>query len=65
MGRVLCLADATRRPIRPGDLLTTSGCPGHAMRVGRWRRSAGSLLGKALGELPTGRGLVPILVALQ
>jgi hypothetical protein len=65
MGRVFCLVDATRRPIRPGDLLTTSAHPGYAMRVGWRRRAAGALLGKSLGGLRDGRGLVPILVALQ
>ena len=32
-GRVYCLADARFGAIKPGDLLTTSGTPGHAMKV--------------------------------
>ena len=32
-GRVYCLADASEHAIEPGDLLTTSAVPGHAMKV--------------------------------
>ena len=65
IGSVYCFADATQHPIRPGDLLTTSTIPGHAMRVTDRGRALGALLGKALGPLPNGRGVIPILVALQ
>ena len=34
-GRVYCWADATAAPIEPGDLLTTSAVPGHAMKADR------------------------------
>ena len=48
-----------------GDLLTTSDTPGHAMRVGDPSRAFGAVIGKALAPLAAGRGMVPILVALQ
>ena len=40
-GRVYALADATNRPIAPGDLLTTSDTPGHAMKVTDHQRARG------------------------
>lgn len=64
-GTVFCQADASNGPIGLGDLLTTSSTPGHAMRATDPVRAFGAVLGKALGELRTGRGLVPVLVALQ
>jgi hypothetical protein len=64
IGKVFCKADASSSPIKPGDLLTTSGTPGHAMKVLDRPRSLGAILGKALGALEIGRGLVPILVSL-
>jgi hypothetical protein len=38
---------------------------GHAMKAADPRRAFGAVIGKALRPLPAGRGLVPILVALQ
>lgn len=64
-GRVYCKVDARRSPIKIGDLLTTSGTPGHAMRATDHERSFGSVIGKAMGKLDSGLGLVPILVSLQ
>jgi hypothetical protein len=64
-GTVFCQADASNGPIGLGDLLTTSSTPGHAMRATDPMRAFGAVLGKALGELGAGRGLVPVLVALQ
>ncbi|MDQ1366620.1 MAG: hypothetical protein QOK20_2840 [Acidimicrobiaceae bacterium] len=63
-GKVYCLADATDSPIGVGDLLTTSPTPGHAMRATDRTRAFGSTLGKAMGALAGGRGLVPVLVGL-
>lgn len=63
-GTVWCLADATSAPIEVGDLLTTSSTPGHAMRADDPLRAFGAVLGKAMGALPAGRGLVPVLVGL-
>jgi hypothetical protein len=64
-GTVSCRADATARPIEVGDMLTTSERPGHAMSAIDRDRSFGAIIGKALGELPRGVGVVPVLVALQ
>jgi hypothetical protein len=65
MGKVFCLADATVRPIRAGDLLTSSATPGHAMVADDRARRGGAIIGKALQSLAGGHGLIPILVTLQ
>lgn len=65
VGRVYCRVDADVAPIRVGDLLTTSDTRGHAMRASDPSRAFGSVLGKSLAELSSGRGLVPVLVSLQ
>jgi hypothetical protein len=57
--------DADYGAIGLGDLLTTSGTLGHAMRAADPARAFGAVVGKALGSLEQGRGLLPILVALQ
>jgi len=64
-GNVYCLADASNAPIEPGDLLTTSDTPGHAMKVTDYTRAQGAVLGKAMSTLKKGRGLVLVLVTLQ
>jgi hypothetical protein len=64
-GRVYVLADAAHGAIRPGDLLTTSDTPGHAMRVGNHAQSQGAILGKAMSALKEGKGMVLVLVTLQ
>lgn len=64
-GRVYALADATEGAIEPGDMLTTSPTPGHAMKVMEPARAQGAILGKAMGSLEHGKGLVLVLVTLQ
>ena len=64
-GRVYCLADASNGSIHPGDLLTTSLTPGHAMRVTNSTEAQGAILGKAMSRLEEGKGLVLVLVTLQ
>ena len=51
--------------IAVGDLLTTSPTPGHAMATHDAARAFGAVIGKALKPLPSGQGLIPILIALQ
>jgi len=64
-GRVYVRADADAGVIKPGDLLTTSDRPGHAMRVTEPGRAQGAILGKAMTGLKSGQGLVLVLVTLQ
>ena len=64
-GRVYVRADAAFGAIKPGDLLTTSDTPGHAMRVTDHAKAQGAVLGKAMGGLQAGKGLVLTLVTLQ
>jgi hypothetical protein len=64
-GRVYCWADASSGPIRPGDLLTSSDLPGHAMKVVDYTRAQGAVIGKAMSALDEGQGLVLVLVSLQ
>lgn len=64
-GRVWCWVDASFGPVRPGDRLTTSPTPGHAMRADDPARADGAVIGKAMSSLDEGRGLVLVLVNLQ
>ena len=50
---------------KPGDLLTTSDVPGHAMKVADHSKAQGAVLGKAMTGLKEGRGKVLVLVTLQ
>jgi hypothetical protein len=66
IGRVWCWCDADAGgPIKPGDLLTTSPTPGHAMRVRNRARAKGATIGKAMSSLKKSKGLVLVLVTLQ
>ncbi len=64
VGIVSCKVSAENGPIHRGDLLVTSSTPGHAMRAGP-NPPQGTVLGKALGELEEGTGVILILVTLQ
>ena len=64
-GRVYCWADASNGAIEPGDLLTTSSTPGHAMKVSNHNKALGAIIGKAMTSLEEGKGLVLVLVSLQ
>lgn len=50
--------------ILPGDLLVSSRLPGRAMKAGPNPR-AGTVLGKALGALRYGDGVIKVLVMLR
>lgn len=65
-GRVWTWCDAGSGPIEPGDLLTTSETPGHAMKAVDAQRRGGAVIGKAMSGLAEGeKGLVLVLVNLQ
>ncbi|HNX51504.1 MAG TPA: hypothetical protein PKL08_15145 [Thermoanaerobaculaceae bacterium] len=64
VGVVPVKASAENGPIRPGDMLVASSTPGHAMRCGD-RPAAGRIVGKALTPLPSGTGIVTMIVTLQ
>ena len=70
-GRVRVKVDATRAPIRVGDLLVTSDTTGYAMKSepiminGRSIHSPGTLIGKALESLEKGTGEIMVLLSLQ
>jgi hypothetical protein len=70
-GRVKVKVDATKQPIRIGDLLVTSDKPGVAMKserieVGGVRiHRPGTVVGKALEPLSDGEGEILVLLSLQ
>jgi hypothetical protein len=65
-GRVWVHCDASNGPIQPGDLLTTSDKPGHAIKVVDYPRAQGAIIGKAMSGLNQGEtGLVLTLISLQ
>ena len=64
-GRVYVQCDASGQSIEPGDLLTTSDRPGHAMKVADHALAQGAIIGKAMSSLSEGTGLVLVLVSLQ
>ncbi len=63
VGIVPCKVSAENGPIQPGELLVASSTPGHAMRADDPR--TGTVVGKALGSLGAGTGVIKILVTLQ
>jgi hypothetical protein len=65
VGKVYCKVDARYGAIQVGDLLTTSATPGHAMKTVDSVKAFGAVIGKALSSWDLGRGLIPILIALQ
>ena len=70
-GRVMVFVDATKAPINVGDLLVTSDVPGVAMRSepveisGRKFHQPGTIIGKALQPLASGRGSILVLLSMQ
>ena len=70
-GRVKVMVDATNGAIKVGDLLVTSDESGVAMKSqpmeigGLKLHQPGTILGKALEPLPSGRGEILVLLSLQ
>jgi hypothetical protein len=57
--------DASLGAIHTGDLLTTSPHAGYAMKVTDKVSAIGAIVGKALGNVETGTGLIPVMVTLK
>jgi hypothetical protein len=51
--------------IHPRDLLVTSSTPGYAMKGTERSLLTGAIIGKAMGSLPSGSGVIEVLVSLQ
>lgn len=65
IGKVFCKVDARSSPIETGDLLTTSSTKGYAMKANDPGKAFGAVIGKALGSIKEGLGMIPVLVTLQ
>jgi hypothetical protein len=63
--------DASFGAIKPGDLLSTSSTPGHAMKAapviinGLEIYRPGTILGKALEPLAQGTGVIKVFVSMR
>ena len=57
--------DASFGAVKVGDLLTSSPHAGYAMKATDKVAAGGAVIGKALGDLATGTGLVPVMVTLK
>ncbi|HSV42920.1 MAG TPA: hypothetical protein VLJ10_00030 [Candidatus Bathyarchaeia archaeon] len=67
-GRVPCKVTLENGPIQPGDLLTTSSMPGHAMKAERSDRAFGTIVGKAMEKFENSEqqtGMITVFVGLQ
>ncbi|MEO8286045.1 MAG: S-layer homology domain-containing protein [Chloroflexota bacterium] len=57
--------DASFGPIHAGDLLVASTHAGYAMKATDRSLTSGATIGKALADLETGTGVIPVLVTLK
>ena len=62
-GQVPCKVTAENGAIEIGDLLTTSNTPGYAMKA--TDPKIGTILGKAMESLASGKGKIVVLLTLQ
>jgi hypothetical protein len=65
VGRVPTKVSAENGPIKVGDLLVTSSTVGYAMKGTDRSQMLGAVIGKALGSLDSGTGVVMVLVNVQ
>jgi hypothetical protein len=65
VGIVPTKVSAENGPIHPGDLLVTSSNSGYAMRGTDRARMLGAVIGKALGNLDSGTGVIEVVITLQ
>jgi hypothetical protein len=65
VGRVPTKVSAENGPINVGDLLVSSSTVGYAMKGTDRSQMLGAVIGKALGSLASGMGVIEVLVTLQ
>ena len=65
VGRVPTKVSAENGPIHIGNLLVSSSRVGYAMKGTDRNKMLGAVLGKALGSLDSGTGVIQVLVTLQ
>jgi hypothetical protein len=65
VGRVPAKVTAENGPIKVGDLLVASSMSGRAMKGTDRNLLTGAVIGKALGALDSGTGVIEVLVTLQ
>jgi len=65
VGIVPTKVSAENGAIHQGDLLVTSSTQGYAMKGTDRNRMLGAVIGKAMGSLDSGTGVIEVLVTLQ
>ena len=65
VGIVPCKVTTANGAIQRGDLLVTSAKSGYAMKGTDRSKMVGAIVGKALQPLPSGNGVIEVLVTLQ
>ena len=65
VGIVPTKVSAENGPIKRGDLLVTSSTVGYAMKGTDRSRMLGAVVGKAMANLESGKGVIEVLVTLQ
>lgn len=65
MGIVPTKVSAENGSIHPGDLLVSSSIAGYAMKGTDRSRMVGALIGKAIGSIESGTGVIEVAVTLQ
>ena len=65
VGIVPTKVTAENGPVHRGDLLVTSSTTGYAMKGTDRSRLVGAVIGKAMGSLDSGTGVIEVLVTLQ
>jgi len=65
VGIVPTKVSAENGPIKRGDLLVTASTIGYAMKGMDRNRMLGAVIGKALGNLNSGKGVIEVVVTLQ
>lgn len=65
VGVVPTKVSAENGAINVGDLLVSSAIPGYAMKGTDRNKMLGAVIGKAMGSLESGKGMIEVLVMLQ